>query len=158
MDKPRRKRLPHDIPSWVESGAKFFVTINCQKRGVNELCRDGTAEALLGSVDAYEQLGKWWVHVFTVMPDHVHIIASFGSGLGLKKILSAWKGYQCRQHGIDWQENFFDHRLRTDDEFIEKAHYVRMNPVRAGLVDHWEAWPYTVSKCASGSAGTPRPT
>ena len=41
-----------------------------------------------------------------------------------------------------WQKNFFDHRLRSEEEWEEKTHYIRQNPVRAGLVGSAEEWPY----------------
>lgn len=46
------------------------------------------------------------------------------------------------KYGIQWQDGFFDHRLRTDESAAEKGNYIRMNPVRAGLVENPEAWPY----------------
>jgi putative transposase len=41
-----------------------------------------------------------------------------------------------------WQRGFFDHRLRADESFEEKATYVRMNPVRKGLVGRPDDWPH----------------
>lgn len=55
--------------------------------------------------------------------------------------MSDWKHFTARTLGIEWQRDFFDHRLRHRS-FVEKAHYIRMNPVRAGLVEKLEEWPY----------------
>ena len=41
-----------------------------------------------------------------------------------------------------WQKTFFDHVLRSEESYEEKWHYVRENPVRAGLVQNWSEWPY----------------
>jgi putative transposase len=41
-----------------------------------------------------------------------------------------------------WQKTFFDHVLRSAESYTEKWHYVRENPVRAGLVKRWEDWPF----------------
>jgi REP element-mobilizing transposase RayT len=41
-----------------------------------------------------------------------------------------------------WQPGFFDHILRNDESYSEKCEYVRENPVRAGLVQQAEDWPY----------------
>jgi hypothetical protein len=32
--------------------------------------------------------------------------------------------------------------LRGADSYTEKWHYVRENPVRAGLVRQWQDWPF----------------
>ena len=37
---------------------------------------------------------------------------------------------------------FFDHVLRSDESYSEKWNYVRNNPVRAGLVQNADDWPY----------------
>jgi putative transposase len=43
-----------------------------------------------------------------------------------------------------WQEGVFDRLLRKN-EFVEtKWHYMRENPVRAGLVRSWQDWPYLI--------------
>ncbi len=60
----------------------------------------------------------------------------------MQKTLADWKRYTCTKGGIDWQRDFFDHRLRKDESYIEKAHYIRMNPVRAGLIARSEDWPH----------------
>ena len=47
-----------------------------------------------------------------------------------------------RSSGRAWQDGFFDHVLRSGESYGEKWGYVRMNPVRAGLVGCAEDWPY----------------
>jgi putative transposase len=41
-----------------------------------------------------------------------------------------------------WQEEFFDHVLRSDESYSEKWDYVRQNPVRVGLVADADDWPW----------------
>ena len=42
--------------------------------------------------------------------------------------------------GNMWQEEFFDHVLRSAESYGEKWNYVRNNPVRAGLVANADNW------------------
>jgi hypothetical protein len=35
-----RRRLRHDVPMWVGEGARYFITVCCASRGINQLCRD----------------------------------------------------------------------------------------------------------------------
>ena len=44
------------------------------------------------------------------------------------------------KHGVDWQRDFFEHRLRNHHELEEKTSYVLMNPVRKGLCERAEDW------------------
>jgi hypothetical protein len=51
----------------------------------------------------------------------------------MKITISNWKKFVARKIGINWQRDFFDHRLRNDQEFEEKTSYILMNPVRKTL-------------------------
>ncbi len=60
----------------------------------------------------------------------------------MEKVLRDWKRYIAKQTGVVWQDGFFDHRLRGNESYEEKAHYIRLNPVRAGLIASPEAWEF----------------
>ena len=77
------------------------------------------------------------------MPDHVHLLVKFSQD-GVRKVVMNWKRYAATKVGVMWQRDFFDHRLRSDESFSEKAFYIRNNPVRAGLVDNPNKWPYVL--------------
>ena len=139
---PERKKLPHGIPSWVDDGSEYFITICCSPRGRNQLCENKTAKVLHQAFDFYQTRGDLWVHLLVLMPDHLHAILSFSRELGMRKSVREFKKYTAKTGGISWQRDFFDHRLRRDESYVEKAHYIRMNPVRAGLITDPEAWPY----------------
>ena len=143
---PRRKKLPHGIPSWVKQGARHFITINCRERGPDRLCRAAIAAALLESAQHYEEIERWYLWLMLVMPDHLHFIATFDLNRGIRSTVKAWKGYQKRMLEIEWQPDYFERCLRNDDAFIEKIHYVRMNPVRKGLVRTTKEWPYVIDR------------
>ncbi len=139
---PKRKTLPHGIPSWVENGAEYFITICTQPRKNNQLCNAEASDLIRESLQFRQDRGELWVHLLLLMPDHLHAIISFSPSVGMEKTLPDWKRYTCIKGGVEWQRDFFDHRLRKDESYIEKAHYIRMNPVRAGLAERPEEWPY----------------
>jgi len=70
------------------------------------------------------------------------------AGLTLSEWIGALKtvvGKELLRDGIQkphWQEGFFDHVLRSAESYAQKWEYVRMNPVRAGLCQKPEEWPY----------------
>ena len=89
---------------------------------------------------------NWIVSAYVVMPDHVHLFcAPSGEDHTLEEWVSFWKRglrRQLRTHESLFQAHSFHHRLRRDESYSEKWDYVRMNPVRAGLVSHADQWPY----------------
>lgn len=144
MRYPNRQRLPHDTPLGIAAeDSAFFITICAAARGSNDLLRDGRAAALLDAVRHRHENGVWWCRVFVVMPDHVHGLIRFPSAeYPMKVTVAQFKKYTARTVGIEWQRDFFDHRLRREESEREKVDYILRNPERAGLVAHWEQWPH----------------
>jgi REP element-mobilizing transposase RayT len=97
------------------------------------------------------------VHMFVtvIMPDHVHLIfrviidREARQILSLPEIMSGIKGASSHainkalgRKGAVWQPEFFDHIVRSSESLDEKIRYLRFNPVRAGLVDRPEDYPW----------------
>lgn len=143
---PQRRTLPHDVPAWVKEGSLYFVTICALPRRQNQLCLSETGESLLKSATHYHEQQRWWLKLFLLMPDHVHALMAVPKGESLPNVVRMWKGYQTKKLSINWQTGFFDHRLRSNESEQEKADYIRMNPVRAGLVARPEDWHYVWPK------------
>ncbi len=139
---PVRKHLPHAVPSWVDVGAVYFITINCVPREVNQLATHETAHTVETSFLHYQNISKWWIHYLLLMPDHLHGLISFGRDVAMRRIIADWKPYLARENRIEWQRDFFDHRIRDEESLSEKWHYIRHNPVRKQLVSEPDEWPY----------------
>ncbi len=122
------------------------MTICCAVRGRNQLAQPKISRLVLESVRYREELGHWYPHLFLLMPDHCHALLSFPQERLIQKTVAAWKRWTSAQCGVEWQSNFFDHRLRGNESFEHKAAYILENPVRAGLVITAEDWPYVLSE------------
>ncbi|MBW8782753.1 MAG: transposase [Verrucomicrobia bacterium] len=133
-------RLHHGVPEWVKDSAVFHVRGRCERGNAVALTDPGVAKSLLDSVAFYQAKLRWHVMLFVLMPDHWHALLSFPREEAMIRVVGDWKRYQEKQHGIRWQEGFFDHRIRNDTELVEKAYYIRMNPVRAGLCAGTGEW------------------
>ena len=58
-----------------------------------------------------------------------------------------WKSHSARfwpyrNHTPVWQREYWDTELRRHESYAAGWDYVEMNPVRAGLVETPEEWPY----------------
>ena len=144
MKLPTHQRLPHDVPLWVDpSKADYFITVCCKQRGKNQLAHRALAKAILETVKHRNAQGICYAHLMMLMPDHVHLLLSFpGKEKRIQTIVSKWKEWTAKTLKIEWQRDFFEHRLRKEETFREKADYILANPVRAGLVKESEDWPY----------------
>lgn len=94
------------------------------------------------------------LHATVIMPEHVHLLLTplrdeDGWPYGLPHILKLIKGASARgvnklteTSGPVWQEESFDHVTRDDASLEEKLEYIRQNPVRRGLVERPEDYPW----------------
>ena len=92
------------------------------------------------------------LHAAVVMPDHVHLLLSplrdevgwpfplVGIMQSLKSVTAHRINKLLRRSGPVWEEESFDHVLRSDESLREKIEYIRENPVRAGLVREVEEY------------------
>jgi len=135
---PRCKRLPHEVPSWVDpSKEMYFITISCRERGRNQLAQVEIAEPLCDTVRHRQEKCVWWPYVFLLMPDHLHALISFPRDVSIPSTIANWKEIVAKRASVRWQRDFFDHRLRSEESYEEKANYIRMNPVRKKLVSYY---------------------
>jgi putative transposase len=75
------------------------------------------------------------------MPDHLHMLVAISGEANLSNLIKDFKRIAARKGKIEWQRNFFDDRLRHDENETEKYEYILQNPVRAGLIGEGEKWP-----------------
>ncbi len=145
MDSIGRKRPPHDAPcfNWHNPEAEVYMITICTKpRGINQLAIPSVWDAIQQSFDSRQQQELLECKLALVMPDHLHALISFPGYSGMKAAIRSFKSWLAKSQAIRWQRDFFGHRLRGWESAAEKAQYIRMNPVRAGLVESPDQWPY----------------
>ena len=63
----------------------------------------------------------------------------------MEKWVTFWERQFRRLHqrpGFRWQPHPFHHRLRREESYADKWNYVRENPLRKGLVENADDWPF----------------
>ncbi|MEZ5347429.1 MAG: transposase [Pyrinomonadaceae bacterium] len=152
--------MPHNNPEWKfrrnslrlqrfdYSYGCSFVTIVAKDRRrffTDKRIAKSTIETLLDL--RIER--KFNLYTYCLMPDHLHALIGVGeSGLTLGRICGEFKSLSTRKFwnfhdGKLWQREFYDHVIRNEEDFVETVKYIRLNPVRAKLVESWKDWPYT---------------
>jgi REP element-mobilizing transposase RayT len=155
-------KLHHTVPHWVQDRAMFHIRIALNRTKEQQpLIAPTLAESLMEPARFYDRRQRWYIGVFMLMPDHIHALLSFQRHQSMSRVIGDWKRFQTVQHGIAWQEGYFDHRLRDDErgeQLSAKIDYVRQNPVAAGLCAKAEDWPWWIERSAlddesAGEAG-----
>jgi putative transposase len=123
----------------------FFVTsVTAQRRTVFQ--RDPACDLLVDVLQHYRRQGKYLLHDFVFMPDHIHILITPAPEISLEKAVQFIKGgfsFRLKSKISVWQPSFTNHRIRDSEDFDRHREYIRMNPVRAGLVGKVEDYPYS---------------
>jgi REP element-mobilizing transposase RayT len=134
------RRLHHGTPAWVEDGAVFHIRIRVGAQQSTPLITPILANDLLQAAKRYHKMDRWWCDLILLMPDHLHALLVFPRAPGMSTCLRNWKRGTARFQQVDWQYNFFDHRMRDKKECNETWHYIRRNPVVKGLCVDEEQW------------------
>jgi putative transposase len=109
-----------------------------------------------GDYKAYRQLiaeaalrTRTEIWAYCLMPNHVHMILVPSNQDGLRGTLAeAHRRYTTRVNkrngwtGHLWQGRF-GAVLMDEEHLIDAVHYISLNPVRAGLVEQPEHWPWS---------------
>lgn len=117
--------------------------------GETWLRRADVATVVQSTIEKYVQIGHWYVIAAVTMPNHAHIFFRCGDR-SLSRVMRSFKRYTgraCnellgREGKRFWQREWFDHWSRGADEDDKIVSYIRNNPVRAGLVQDGEEWPW----------------
>lgn len=161
IELPLRKHPSHN--SVRERGFRstiLFVTV----------CTNGRAPILADIqmqckiLTAWVNAANWIVGRYVIMPDHIHFFCApskypapdfhkwmkFWKRLSTQmmsdrsggRLSSAAAGRVSSCAAKLWQDGCWDTQMRIGAQYEEKWQYVRNNPVRKGLVENADDWPY----------------
>ena len=92
----------------------------------------------------------WDIYHYCLMPNHIHILAQIDDPLDLPKIMhyvilsySRWYRYQTGYVGHVWQGRYKNPLINRESYLLECGRYIERNPVRAGLVNASEDYPWS---------------
>ncbi len=92
---------------------------------------------------------RWRCHAYCLMTNHYHLLLQAPGGdlsAGMKTI---GVGYAVMfnkvygRFGHVFQGRFKASQVETDEHALELARYIALNPVRAGIVERPEHWPWS---------------
>jgi putative transposase len=138
----------------------FFVTTVTSKR-IPIFRVETRARLFIDVVLDYRKQGKFLLHEFVVMPDHVHALITPAPEISLERAMQFIKGgFSFRLRKVEkievWQESFTNHRIRDVGDYERHREYIRLNPVRARLVADPREYPFSSANREFVMDGEPR--
>jgi REP element-mobilizing transposase RayT len=139
---PFRKKPAHGV--LIEGDRPTIVFLSVCTRDRRSWLASHATHTLIRNV--WLQSGSWLTGRYVVMPDHLHLFASpSAEAMEFDMWVRYWKSLvtkRLKDKQQRWQTDHWDRRLRREESYEAAWEYVRLNPVRAGLVDRPEDWPF----------------
>ena len=139
----------------------YYLTVVTQNR--RPLLIDNI-ELLRDSFRRSKKRYDYAIDAIVILPDHIHMIItpknpkdyskiialikrSFTYGLDMKtkeesKFNLSASSYRRNLSGV-WQKRFYEHTIRDEKDYVKILDYIKINPIKHGLVDNIDDWKYS---------------
>jgi len=134
-----------------ETRTFFISTTTWERRSIlqsNRLC-----DLLLDVLRENRAKGRFQLHEFVIMRDHLHLILTPAPAIALEKAIQFIKGgfsFRAKKemnfNGEIWQKGYNEQRIMDAQDYTKLATYIWTNPVTAGYVDQPEDFPYSSAR------------
>jgi putative transposase len=144
------RRAPQEIRTF------FTTTVTANRRRLFQTERN--AELLLRVLQKNRHQGRFQLHAYVIMPDHIHLLLTPAENVSLEKAMQYIKGgfsFQLKSPFDVWERSFKEHRIKDDQDYTHHLRYITQNPVRANLSQTPEQFPHS---SASSQRIDPMPT
>jgi REP element-mobilizing transposase RayT len=109
--------------------------------------RDERIAELMANTLHYHNNTLYQLLEWCIMPNHIHVMINMNKDSTLSQILHTWRSFTASKgneilgrKGKFWMNEYFDRYIRDYDHGIRVSSYIKMNPVKAGLVSKPEDW------------------
>ncbi len=92
---------------------------------------------------------RFELHDFVIMPDHVHLLLTVQPGMSIEMAMQYVKGgfsFRLKKEkgvlGEVWQRGYSEIRVNGGEEYEACRRYIAENPVKAGLAQDPDTYPY----------------
>jgi putative transposase len=116
----------------------YFVTFSTFQRQ-RLFVVESYVRLFLKTLYGYRTQGRFELHAFVLMPDHVHLLFTPAADSTLERGVQLIKGGYSHAVGVEisrreiWQKGFTDHRIRDEQDFVGHRLYIHQNPVMGKL-------------------------
>ena len=138
--------MPWGLRRYQQAQQLHFITFSCYRR--LPYLQSARAKRLfeLALEEARKRYGLL-VFGYVIMPEHVHMLVSEPERQLLSTAIRAVKQSVARkligEREHFWQARYYDFNVWSASKIREKLRYMHRNPVKRGLVERPEDWPWS---------------
>jgi putative transposase len=126
----------------------FATTVTAERRRIIQSAR--MVLLLLDVLRVNREKGRFQLHEFVIMPDHLHLMLTPAPDVSIEKAMQFIKGgfsfRAKRELGYQfevWERSFSERRIKDAEEYERFRNYILENPVRARLVQEPEEYEFS---------------
>ncbi len=144
--------------------ARFDKLLDHNPQGNLWLKKPEIAKIVMDKLHEFDK--KYYdLYAYVIMANHIHVLFDFGKQIDnisaeeevseinytpLYKVMNLLKGATARTANLllgrtgnpFWQKDNYDHYVRNGKELNNIVSYILNNPVKAGIVEDWQAYPF----------------
>lgn len=153
--------LPLEVVEAIQQDKRWHDNL-AKRQQIENYLDAGYGECFLRDDRVANLVEENWLHfdgqryrllAWVVMPNHIHVLIEVFEGYLLDKVVQSWKSYTAleankilNRSGRFWYPDYFDRYIRDENHFGNVVRYIHNNPVKAGLADTAELWPFSSAK------------
>ena len=137
------------LPHFYLENHGYFITSTTEDRNP-VFANEGNALVLWNVINNQRKRERFHLLGFVIMPDHLHIIIIPRGENRVSFIMQEIKKGSARlinrsngRKGKLWMNEYYDYIIRGESDLMEKMGYIHYNPVKKGLVDNEEEYPFS---------------
>ena len=139
--------MPKGLVRYQQCGVFHFLTFSCYRR--LPLLAGASGYAVFEvELEAVRSRYGFVVAGYVLMPEHVHLLVGEPAISTLAVAIQVLKQQTSRKlkprsEVQFWQRRYYDFNVWTEEKRVEKLRYMHRNPVKRGLVERPEEWPWS---------------
>ena len=132
---PRRKRNRLKDYDYA-TNAYYYLTVCTKNREciLSEISVDKQSNAVV-KLTPYGEIAESFlrsipgIDKYVIMPNHIHMIIHKTNGKSLVSDIRSFKGLTTKKIGKSiWQNYYYDHIIRDEEDYLIKWNYIDSNP------------------------------
>ncbi len=143
---PKRKNIRLDKMAY--QGPLIIALTLCFYKGIDTI-KMALSDKGIEAVNYIKDTYTFDIYAYCLMPDHLHLLVGLRDDkrniLDIIKHFKSKVSFELKGKHVTkqlWQDRFYDHILRKDEDIYKQARYILENPVRKGLVADFMEYRY----------------
>ncbi|HTW80561.1 MAG TPA: transposase [Terracidiphilus sp.] len=112
----------------------FVSAVTANRRRLFQV--ETNAQLMLDVLQHYRAQGRFALHAFVIMPDHIHTLITPAPDVSLEKAVQFIKGgfsFRLKSKRDVWERSYNEVQIIVREKFEACKRYIEENPVKAGL-------------------------